>query len=182
MLSRQGVGYSSQSRAGMIVYTVGISLFILLIGVLQVTLFADLPILHATPDLTICAVLCIAFFLGRYAGAITGIGAGFLIEAMGSVGISLLPLFYMLMGYVMGYYARVIIPKRYTAYLIYLLCALCLRAAITTTYIGLTYSSFHLIGVIVKTVLPEAALTAIFGALLYFPAKLLCGYLSRKRK
>lgn len=176
------IGYSSQSRKGVILYTLGICAFILVVGVLQVTLLARVRIFGATPDLTACAVLCVGFFMGRYAGAITGIGAGFLIEAMGSVGISLLPLFYMLLGYVTGYYARVIVPKRYTAYLIYLLCAVCLRAALTLTYVGLTYSSFHLIQVLLKTVLPEAASTAVFGGLLYFPAKLLSGFLNKKRK
>ena len=175
------MGSQSQTRAKLIAYTVCVSLLLLLLAVLQVTVFAKISVFGATPDLMLCAVLGVSFFLGRYAGAITGIGAGFLIEAMGSTGISLLPLFYLLLGYLAGHYARVIVPKRLTAYLIYLLPALLLRAGITLTYICLSYESFNVIRILLSTLLPEAAETALFGAILYFPIRLLCERLMRKK-
>lgn len=181
MYRRPIVGYDSQTRTRLIAYTVCISLLLLLLGVLQVTVCARISVFGATPDLMLCAVLGVSFFLGRYAGAITGIGAGFLIEAMGSTGISLLPLVYLLLGYLGGHYARVIVPKRYTAYLVYLLPALLLRAGITLTYICLSYESFSVIQILLRTLLPEAADTAICGAILYFPIKLLCVRLMRKK-
>ncbi len=181
MHQRPIAGYAAQTRSKIIAYTVCLSLLVLLTAVLQVSVFARFSIFGATPDLMICTVLCIGFFVGRYAGAITGIGAGFLIEAMGSVGISLLPLFYLFVGYLAGHYARAIYPKRYTAYLFYLLFAVLLRMIITLTYIVLTYESFHLLGVIGKILLPEAADTAVAGCILYFPIKLLCTRLMKKK-
>ena len=181
MHQRPIAGYAAQTRSKIIVYTVCLSFLVLLMSVLQVSVFAKTSIFGATPDLMICTVLCVGFFVGRYAGAITGIGAGFLIDAMGSVGISLLPLFYLFVGYIAGHYARVIHPKRYTVYLFYLLFTVLLRMIITLTYIGLTYESFHLLEVMKQILLPEAADTAIAGCIVYFPIKLICGWLMRRK-
>ena len=181
MRQRPIAGYAAQTRSKIISYTVCLSLLVLLVSVMQVSFFSRFSIFGATPDLVICTVLCVAFFVGRYAGAITGIGAGFFIEAMGSVGISLLPLFYLFVGYLAGHYARVINPKRYTVYLFYLMFVVLLRMIITLTYVGLTYESFHLLKVLKNILLPEAADTAIAGCIIYFPVKLVCGWLMRRK-
>lgn len=181
MHQRPIAGYAAQNRSKMIAYTVCISILVLLVSVMQVSIFSEYSIFGSTPDLVICTVLCISFFVGRYAGAITGIGAGFLIEAMGSVGISLLPVFYLFLGYVAGHYARAIHPKRYTVYLFYLFLTVIFRMIITLTYIGLTYETFHLLEVTAKILLPEAADTAIAGCILYFPIKALCGWLGKRK-
>ena len=181
MHQRPILGYAAQNRSRMIAYTVCISLLVLILSVAQVTVCARLSIFGATPDLMICTVLCVAFFAGRYAGAITGIGAGFFIEAMGSVGISLLPLFYFLLGYVAGHYARTVYPKRYTVYWFYLLIAVLYRALITVIYVSLNYETFRLLEVVTKILLPEAADTAIAGCVLYFPIKAICGWLGKRR-
>lgn len=181
MRQRPIAGYAAQTRSKIISYTVCLSLLVLLVSVMQVSFFSRFSIFGATPDLVICAVLCVAFFVGRYAGAITGIGAGFFIEAMGSVGISLLPLFYFFLGYLVGHYARLTHPKRYTVYLFYLFLTVILRMLITLTYIGLTYESFNLLEVIGKILLPEAADTAVAGCILYFPIKALCSWLMRRK-
>ena len=174
-------GYAAQTRSKIIAYTICLSLLVLVMAVLQVSVFAEISFFGATPDLMICTVLCVGFFVGRYAGAITGIGAGFFIEAMGSVGISLLPLFYLFVGYLAGHYARVINPKRYTVYLFYLMFVILLRMVITLTYVGLTYEFFHLLKILKNILLPEAADTAIAGCIVYFPVKLICGWLMRKK-
>ena len=181
MRQRPIAGYASQTRSKIIAYTVCLSLLVLLVSVMQVSIFSRFSIFGATPDLMICVVLCVAFFVGRYAGAITGMCAGFFIEAIGSVGISLLPLFYLFLGYVAGHYARVSYPKRYPVYLCYLFLTVIYRMMITLTYVGLTYESFSLLEVTAKILLPEAADTAVGGCILYFPIKLLCGWLMRRK-
>ena len=181
MRQRPILGYAAQNRSKIVAYTVCISLLVLLVSVMQVSVFSRFSIFGATPDLVICTVLCVSFFVGRYAGAITGIGAGFFIEAMGSVGISLLPLFYFFLGYLAGHYARVTHSKRYTAYLLYLLLTVIFRMIITLTYIVITYESFRFWEVFVKILLPEAADTAVAGCILYFPIKALCSWLMRRK-
>ena len=166
-------GYRAQTRARAARYILSISGAILLLAVLQTTLFARARIFGAIPDLMLCAVICIAYFLGRYAGAVTGIGAGVLIEALGSVGVSILPVVYLLCGYLAGHYARAVTPKRYGAYLVYLAVALPVRAATTLTYACLSYHSIDLPKILLQTVLPELVATAICGCVLYVPLMLL---------
>ena len=173
-------GYRAQARAKSIRYTVFIALLVLVLAILQVSFFANVRLFGAVPDLMLCCVVCIGFFSGRFAGAITGIGAGFLIEALGSVGISLLPVAYLLCGYLVGHYARAMIPRKFLSFLVYFFIALLFRAAITLTYVCLTYAQFSLVTILVGTVLPEMAATAICGCALYLPIRGLCLLLEKK--
>ncbi|MBQ9132649.1 MAG: rod shape-determining protein MreD [Clostridia bacterium] len=174
-------GYRAQTRAKSVRYTVAITLLVLILAVLQVSLFSRFRIFGAVPDLMLCTVVCVAFFSGRFAGAITGIGAGFLIEALGSVGISILPVAYLICGYLVGHYARAVIPRRFLLFLLYFAIALILRVALTLTYVCLTYAQVSLPSVIVGILLPELAATALCGCALYAPIKLLCNCLEKNK-
>lgn len=174
------LGHRAQTRTLAIRYTVLVGLLLTLIAVLQVSFFSRFRLFGAVPDLMICTVLCLAFFSGKYMGAVTGIAAGFLIEAMGSTGITLLPICYLFCGYIAGHYARAVIPRRYSVYLIYLSVTLFFRAAITFLYACLNYKSINLPQILLQSVLPEMLLTAIAGCLLYFPLMLFCERLEKK--
>ena len=174
------LGHRAQTKARIIRYTVLVGLVLILSAILQVSLFSRFRLFGAVPDLMIVAVLCIAFFCGRYAGAVTGIAAGFLIEAIGTSGISILPLCYFLCGYLVGHYARTV-QKSYPPYLIYLGCILLIRATVTVLYACMTYQNVNLPLILVRSVLPEALVTAIAGCALYFPLKLFCYYLENKK-
>ncbi len=177
-------GFYTQARGARgrtAIRVIVIALVAILFASLQVTLFAEILFFGKSPDLILIFVLCISYFLGRYAGAITGIGAGFLIEAMGGMGITLLPLFYLFLGYLVGYFSRTVNPKIFTTYLIYLAVTLVYHAAITLTNVVMTYQSFHLGRVLLYLLLPEAASTALFGMLLYYPIKWMCKKLEKLR-
>lgn len=166
----------------MIRFTVTIGIYLLLLSVLEITVFARHSLFGATPDLMLFATLCVAFFYGRYAGAITGIAAGFLIEAMGSVGITVLPLFYFLFGYLAGTTAGSSSQKNYPFYLLFCLpVALLYRAALTVIYASLLFETVNLPQIFLSIVLPEMGDTALCGALLYFPSLLLCRILDRRK-
>lgn len=173
--------YRAQTRSKTIRYTVTFSLVILLLAVLQVSVLGKYRLFGVVPDLMLCLVLCIAFLCGRYAGAITGIGAGFLIEAIGSVGISFLPLAYLIVGYVVGNYASAQGQKLWTNYLLYLGAGMLARAAITLGYILLQYEKVDFLQIFVHILLPEIVLTFLCGALLYAPLRLLGMLLERKK-
>ena len=173
--------YRSQTRSKTIRYIATLSVTILLLAVLQVSVLGKYRPLGVVPDLMLCTVLCIAFLCGRYAGAITGIGAGFLIEAMGSVGISFLPLAYLIVGYVVGNYARAQGQRVWTTYLLYLGAGMLARGAITLVYILLQYESMDFLQIFLHILLPEIVLTFLFGALLYAPMRLLVMLLERKK-
>ena len=180
-MQQRQAGYAAQTRAKIIAYTLCISLLVLFMAVLQVSVFSRFSLFGATPDLMICTVLIIAFFFGQYAGAITGIGAGWLIEAIGGgTGILILPVIYLLCGYLVGYFAKSAAARRYPVYLIYLGIVLLLRAGTTVTYACLSYQYIDLPKILIQTVLPELIASAICGSLLYAPLKAFCAAIEKK--
>ena len=168
------MGFEAKARSRLVVFGISLALLLLLGAILQTSVFGRLTYVGAVPDLMICIVTCVAFFNGRYHGAITGIAAGALIETLASTGIVLLPLFYMLFGYIAGHYARAVQPKRFIPYLFYLMFALLLRAGLTVLYACLTYRNIHLLQILLHAVLPEMLATAIAGVCLYLPLMLFC--------
>lgn len=174
-MSRNRVlGFEAKARSRLVVFAVSLGLLLLLGAIVQTSVFGKLTYKGAIPDIMLCIVLCISYFNGRHHGAITGLAAGALIETIASTGIVLLPLFYMLFGYMAGHYARAVQPKRFTPYLFYLMFALFLRAGLTVLYACLTYQSIHLVQILIHAVLPEMLATAIAGVCLYIPIKLFC--------
>jgi len=179
-MSKMILGHRAQTRARSIRYTALISLLLVVVATLQVTVFSRFRLLGAVPDLMICTVLCLAFFCGRYVGGVSGIGAGFLIEAIGSHGVTLLPLCYFLIGYLIGHYARGVVRRGYLSYLPFLATVLLLRMAITFFYACINYQTINLLQILLQSVLPELLVTAIAGCVIYFPLLLFCGWLEKK--
>ena len=174
-MSRNRVlGFESKARSRLVVFGVSLALLLLLGAVLQTSVFSKLTYVGGVPDLMLCLVLGISYFNGRHNGAIVGLAAGVLIETMASGGIVLLPLFYMVFGYMAGHYARAVQPKRFIPYLFYLMFALFLRAGLTVLYACLTYQNINLLQILIHAVLPEMLATAIAGICLYLPLKLFC--------
>ncbi len=158
-----------------------IGLLTLTVTVLQVSFFGRIRILGVIPDLTTVTVVAIAFFCGKETGAVTGIAAGFLLEAMAGGTFVLLPLFYLLLCYPIGHYARAVIPKRFTVYLMMLAIALTARAALTLLRASLSFAEFSVLSLLWNVVLPELLLTAVCGIALFVPLRFFCRRLERRR-
>ena len=173
------LGYRSRSRVERVIYILSIGLMLFICASFQVSFFGRIRIFGAVPDLMLCCVLCVSYFCGKYRGTVFGIAAGFLIETMGSQGISLLPVVYMLCGYIAGHYSRAILPKRYSFYLLLLGCGLVVRAATTIVYACITYQYIHLPQILLYSVLPEVGGTAIVGCVIYFPMMMFCKWLEK---
>ncbi len=176
------LGREARARFDAARYGLSIGGLLLLLSVIEVSLLGRLVRFGALPDLMICAVLGLSYFCGKYVGAVTGIAAGLLIELIGSQGVILLPVFYMLLGYLAGHFARTAVGKRFPTYLIYLGVTLLYRAALTILYASLTHDRFRLPTVLLYSVLPEMIGTAIAGAALYVPLLLLCRWLEGRPK
>lgn len=170
---------TSQNRAKAVNYILTESVLFLLAIVLQTTLFARMRIFGAIPDLCFLTLILISYFCGREVGAITGIAAGFAVEALGSVGISLLPVLYLFCGYVCGHFTRAVYPKRIFSYLTVAAVAIPVRMAITFVYVCINYSTIHIPELLLHILLPEAAVNILFALILYFPVKWVCGFMSR---
>lgn len=173
------LGERAQTRKRSVRYVVSVAVLLLVLAVIQLSFFGRFRIFGAIPDLMIAAVLCIGYFTGPYTGAVSGIAAGFLIDALGTSGFSVLPICYLLEGYLAGHLARRIPTRGFLNYLVFLAVTLLYRAAITLICAWVAYESLHL-PFLTKTVLPELPATALAGLALYFPMRLLCGWLEKK--
>ena len=172
-------GRASQNRIQAAKYILTECGLFLAVILLQPTLLSRYRILGAVPDLCYVTLILVAYFCGKETGAITGIAAGFAVEALGSVGISLLPVFYLFCGYVCGYFTRAIVPRRFSAFAAVLGVAIPVRGAITLIYMCVTYRSVNLPQLLVHNILPEMLVTALFALPLYWPVKKICEWLNR---
>lgn len=173
------VGRQAKNRENVIRYLVSFGILLIVLSILQVSWLAEWKPMGAVPDLMMIAVLGAAYYCGKHAGAIVGISAGVLIEAMGSFGITILPVVYMVLGYVIGTYAKGHSLGREWMYLCYLLLCLPVRGAITLTYASLTYREIHLLSILKNAVLPEAVMTLVCGIVLWLPLRFLGRWLKK---
>lgn len=169
----RGLGGSDRARTVCRVLTVGGLLF--LTAVMQTTVFGRWKIFGAVPDLMLCCVLMIGFVSGREEGAISGIAAGFLIAALGSVGVTVAPVFYLFCGYVCGFFARAVYPKSFVTFLPFLAASLPAKAVETVVSACLNQAEPRLGPLFARAVLPEAAGTFLCGMVLFFPLRALLG-------
>ena len=172
-------GRLSQNRARALKFILTETILFLTVILLQTTLFARIRLFGAVPDLCFVTLILISYFCGKEVGAITGIAAGFAVDALGSVGISLLPILYLFCGYLFGHFTRAIYPKRYTSYLVVLAAAIPVKMVITFVYICINYHTIHLLEIMGRVLLPEAAVTVLIGAALYFPVRKICVFMNR---
>lgn len=182
MAQRVIPGRIGQGRARMARSILTLGGLLLAACVVQVSVLSRWRLFGVVPDLCFATVLCVAYFCGKETGAVTGIAGGFLIEAMGSQGIALLPVVYLICGYVCGYFTRAILPRRFTAFLFVLGAALPVRALTTVIYASVLWQSLNLPSLLLRTVLPELFTTAVCACAVYAPIKAVCNRPNDKNK
>lgn len=174
------LGRQAKNRSLIIRYCSVIGLTVFFIAILQTSVFSRIKPFGATPDLMIATVTAISVLCGYHTGAITGIVAGFLIDALGSTGFSILPLVYFLLGYLVGYYTKIISAQGFLSYLVCLVISLVVRALTSLLCTYLVYRQFSVPTFLLKVALPEAIGTMVFGIVLFFPIFLLVKWLKKK--
>ena len=100
----------------------GIWLFFL--ALLQTSFFSVLRVFGAVPDLVLPAVIVIAVYDRERMGTIAGIMGGFLADALGGSGISLLPISYMICGITVALLAYSVLRRDFPSWLVGLLLSL----------------------------------------------------------
>lgn len=157
------VGLTVSEIVKYVVYAVLGLLFILL----QISFFSRVKPFGSIPDVLIVAVFSVAMFENERVGAIFGLIVGFIVEAAGGVGISLLPLVYMLVGYVCGLVASEYYKRSILLFLIFDAGALLVRMFTTLIYVVFTWSFVDVSVIIPKVLIPEALSTFVISP---FPA------------
>ncbi len=178
-IGRSRVSYFFKDRASTVVggnYQVGVTalevikcivygILGLLLVLMQISFFSRIKPFGAVPDVLIAAVFSVAMFENERFGAIFGLAVGFFVEAAGGVGVSLLPLVYMLVGYICGLVASEYYRRSALLFLIFDGAALLVRMFVTLIYVVLTWSVVDLSVVIPKVLIPEALSTLVISPL-----------------
>lgn len=174
---RTMLGNAERAKIALCALRDGSVLFLLC--VLQTTVLGRWKPFGAVPDLILCATILLGYCRGREVGAVGGMAGGTMLAMLGSVGVTIAPVFYTFVGYLCGYFARAVEPKNLRSYLFFLGVALPFGACKTMMQACLYQAQLRPIPLLLYAVLPEAAGSALFGVMLFFPLRRLIG---RKKK
>ena len=167
------LGPATRTRKKLTTSVIWLSLLVLVTTIFQTSFFGFYRLFGAVPDLTLVVVLSAGLFLGERCGGLVGLAGGILLGAIGSFGVSLLPLFYFLVGFFAGEIGKDS-GERFAGYLMFLGLALGARAVMTVIYASMTYQSVNFLTLLWRSVLPEFFATACFGLLLFLPLRAIC--------
>jgi len=105
-------------------------------------------------------------------GAVAGIGGGVLLEALGGgAHILLMPLFYMLCGYIFGIVSRVFLNRNFISWLLYILIGTAMRGALSLFHLMLTEVDVNIYLMFTEVIIPEYFITLICAVPMYFPVR-----------
>lgn len=135
----------------------------MLIALLQTTVFSTIKPFGAIPDLMISFVLALSVTEGEKWGAVWGIISAVVIEALGVCDVTLLPLLYMPAGYISGLLCRHQFTGSAAVRAVMSLCIIPARALFTAVYMILSPIYATPGEIFFEVVLPEAAATILFA-------------------
>ena len=144
-------------NAGIIFDITFYGILLVLLSVLQTTLMPRLQIHDVIPDIIVGAVCCIGIYRGDRCAAIFGLIAGLCSDALGNIGLSLLPLFYTIVGFFSGNVGENAREKaRFAAFLITIPAVCLARTALSFLYQIISYHQTIKLGqLFLHTLLPE---------------------------
>lgn len=173
----------NSQRAKMIAYkcfVYAVALFIL--STAQVTFFAKINILGATPDLMLGAVLVIAMKDEKEVAAICGIISGFFYCALGGFVYPFYLMFSFLCGYTLWGVSDRFLGKNYISYLALAILTFALKAVFNLIETSLFAYSFNLLNMISRAIVPEFISSMVFCSLSYLIFSAIAKLLNLKSK
>jgi hypothetical protein len=146
-------------------------LMTLFLASLQTAFFPILSFCPKTPDLIMGMLLAITLLDDEKSAAVCALGAGFFVDAIGSSGLAISPVVYIIFVLVINIFARKVL-KSFVSYLLLLIPALIFRALATYLLVLITELSFPKGWVFTEIILPEMLATALLCLPIYFIVKL----------
>lgn len=141
------------------------------VAVLQCSFFANLSFINSTPNIILGALAAVSLFESEKTAAVSGVGAGFLADALGGAGFSISPVLMLLFAVILSTVARKVL-KSFFPWLLLLLVASVLGAVGTFISILIFGALPEASYLLLKIILPEIISTFIFSVGLYFVFKL----------
>lgn len=158
--------YKQEIRPDMIKRIVLYGILLLLLSAMQCSFFARLQFLPATPDLILCAVLGILLLDSDSAAFVSAVAGGLMLDAVGGLGISWSPAFYLIVAAVMSLLAKKVMPGL-PSFLVLLLPSLLLRAGCTALGAWLGKHAMTASETVKQILIPEAVITFVCGFMVY---------------
>ena len=152
-----------------------------LLAVIQCSFFSQLSFLPATPDLILGLIVGIAMLDSQKAAAVTGVGAGFVIDAIGSSGLSLSPLFYLFVGALCGAFAKKMLPS-FISWLVSLFVFSLFKSILTILNVLYISNDPPFIKMLTELLIPEIISTFIICIPIFFIVKLCMIPIDAKRR
>ena len=146
-----------------IIKGVVIGFLILFFALLQVTVFSAVRPFGAVPDLILPLVIAIGITEGERWGGVSGLVGAFIIEALGSAGIALLPLLYVPCGFIAGVLGTYYLRDSVVIRAIMTFVSGIPRALFTLIYVLITYSSPAFSVAFKNIIFPEFIATFFFA-------------------
>ena len=144
---------------------------IFLIAVAQCSFFATLKFLPAVPDLMLGVIVAIAMLDSQKSAAVCGIGAGFVIDAIGATGVSFSPLFYMLCGAICGVIAKKMLPS-FLSFVVQLAIFALTKNFYTLANVFSRHPEASFLDTLTGVLIPETLVTFIICLPIFFIVKL----------
>ena len=144
---------------------------IFLLAVAQCSFFSQLKFLSAVPDLMLGIVVAVAILDSQESAAVCGIGAGFVVDAIGATGLSFSPVFYMLCGVFCAALAKKMLPS-FLTWTVQLAAFSGIKIFFTLANILYMSSEMSFFSVLVDTLIPEFFCTFIICLPIFFIIKL----------
>jgi cell shape-determining protein MreD len=101
-------------------------------------------------------------------------------EALGGTGIMLMPVLYMLAGYVFGIVTRFFLNRNFLSWIVYMLIAALARAVWSLLHLAATETGFNFVSVFSRIITPEFLMTVLFSLPMYFICRLCARPFHRK--
>ncbi len=139
------------------------TVFTIIASMLMTVLFPRLTLIDTTPDLILAMVVASAMAEGERTAGVLGLCAGFVIDALGSTGLLLSPLFYALAGYISGVCMKFFLRRNLPSYGVYMLIAGLFRAAVTNISLQFSRPDCTVISAFADYLVPEYVCTVIFS-------------------
>ena len=143
---------------------------IIVFAMLQITVFSKTRPFGAIPDLMLPLVIAIGISEGERWGGVSGLAAAFIIECLGSAGVTLLPLLYVPCGFIAGLLGTYYLRDSFVIRLILTLATGLLRALFTVIYVCINFDHVNASLMFTERVFPEFLSTFVFAILPHIAA------------
>lgn len=147
------------------------TVLVVLFALLQTTIFTKFKPFGAVPDLMLSLVVAISMTEREKWGAVVGVAAAFVIESLGGSVVTLLPLPYMLAGYVGGLLTVYRFRDSLAVRAVYTLAAQAARVLVTALVLTATVGDVTFPDMLRYALLPEFFAGVLFAPLPHIAAK-----------